>query len=132
MLGIIGVLILIDQHKLETFGIFPAYFRMVFKQQVGIHQQIIKVHGIRLPATLHIAAIDIACSRNPSRSVRLIGFGIRRISIRQNQLILRTGDARLNQRRFISRFIVVLSRPTIPVRPSIRFLAFIQPHFSNN
>ena len=59
LLGIVGVLILIDQYILETLDIFLPDILMVTQQDKGLDKQIIKVHRIRLMTTFHIALIDL-------------------------------------------------------------------------
>ena len=59
LLGIVGVLILIDQYILETLDIFLPDILMVTQQDKGLDKQIVEVHRISLMATFHIALIDL-------------------------------------------------------------------------
>ena len=55
MLRKVGVLILIHQHIAEALFPFSQHIGMFFKQQIGIEQDVIKVHCIALSASVTIA-----------------------------------------------------------------------------
>ena len=64
LLGIVRVLILIDQHITETLGILSAYVLMLSEQHVRLYQQVVKIHGVSLAATLGVTAVD-GCHLRP-------------------------------------------------------------------
>ena len=57
LLRIVSILILVNKHIAETLNILLADVLMLMKQQISLHQQVIKVHSISLSATLHIPII---------------------------------------------------------------------------
>ena len=57
LLGVVGVLVLVDQHIAETLYIFLADVLVTLKQQEGLHQQVVKVHGVGLTTALYVPII---------------------------------------------------------------------------
>ena len=57
LLCIVGILILIHQHILIALHIFLTNILVMLEQQVGLYQQIIKVHRISLATTLYVPII---------------------------------------------------------------------------
>ena len=51
----VRILILVNQHKLETLCILPSHLLMLVEQHERLCEQIIKVHGIRLLAASAIS-----------------------------------------------------------------------------
>ena len=57
LLGIIGVLVFVYQDIAETVNILLTDFFMVLKQQEGLYQKIVEIHGISLSAALRVPII---------------------------------------------------------------------------
>ena len=64
LLGVVRVLVLIHQHVGKAVHILPAHLLMFAEQQEGLHQQVVKVHGVRLSAALGITPVDVLDGRN--------------------------------------------------------------------
>lgn len=64
LLCIVGVLILIYKHIPETIHILLPHILMPGKQQIRIKQQVVKIHGIGLAATLSIAHVHVFNGRH--------------------------------------------------------------------
>ena len=58
-LHVVGILVLIDENKVEAVGVFLSNLLMVTEQLERKHQQVIEIHGIGLLATLHINVINL-------------------------------------------------------------------------
>ena len=95
VLGIVRVLIFINQHITELGSISFADIRMFPEKTVGINQQIVKVHRIALTAPLAIAEVNITCKRDFGRLVGFPHLRARRISLRRYQMVFRIADAAL-------------------------------------
>ena len=74
---------------------------MLLEQQVGINQQIVKIHSITLLAALPITQIDIAHQRNLGSLVSKEKLTVGSIRLRQHQLILGITDTTLYHPRFV-------------------------------
>ena len=92
LLGIVGVLILIDQHILEAFDILIADVLMVTQQHKGLYQQIVEVHRVRLPTTFHVAVINLTHHRTLVLGI-LCSPRTGRILLGQQQVVLGHRDA---------------------------------------
>ena len=57
LLGIVGVLILINQYELELLDIFLSDILVVLEQHPSLNQQIVEVHRIRLTAPFRVPYI---------------------------------------------------------------------------
>ena len=101
MLGKVRVLVLIDQHIFEVFRIVLTYFREVLKEQVGVYQQVIKVHGIALLAAFDIQSINLVKQGDVVLLVNLQHFPIHVIIVWEDQEILGQADTRLDGTRLI-------------------------------
>ena len=64
LLCIVGILILIYKHIPETIHILLPHILMPGKQQIRIKQQVVKIHGIGLAATLSIAHVHVFHGRH--------------------------------------------------------------------
>ena len=82
LLGIIGILVLIYQDIAETLHIFLTNILMRLEQLIRQHQQIIKIHGICLSATLHIDIIDAMQFEATALLVTQHQLGVRCITLR--------------------------------------------------
>ena len=107
MLCIVSILILIYQDIAEARSILVTQFRMCLKQYIGVNQQVVKIHGITLPATLPVSPVNIAHSRYFSSLIIFIKFTTGSIGIRKHQMIFGITDTRLYHSRLIH-FIVQL------------------------
>ena len=102
VLGHIRVLILVHEDVAELLLVAGQHVGMVAEEQEGIEQQVVEVHRVGLAATLPVAAIDVAQSRYLGRAVVLIRFLVAGIVGRRHEVVLRVGDARLDQPRLIN------------------------------
>ena len=100
LLGIVRVLILIDQYELELLDILLTDILMVMEQQPGLYQQVVEVHRISLATPLRVPYIYIAHLR-----ALLLGIvacpGTLGILLRQQQMVLGHRDTISHRRRFI-------------------------------
>ena len=92
MLGIVGVLILIDENKLETFLILPPHLLILVQQEPGVEQEIVEIHRVGLPAAHLIGMVYLSQTPHPLSVVATSEAGIPRIGIGQNQRILGSTD----------------------------------------
>jgi hypothetical protein len=75
LLSIIGILVFIDENKLEPFCIFASDVVIIAEKYVGVHQQIVEVHGIGLTQPLVVSFIDCPDCRHLAVAVTfLIGL----------------------------------------------------------
>ena len=58
ILGVVGVLIFVDEQEFETIAEFGADVGMIFEQKGGLHQQVIEIEGVEVVEDLLIAGID--------------------------------------------------------------------------
>ncbi len=105
VLGIVGILIFVYEHITELLPIAGKHIRKITEQNVGIYQQIIKIHSSRLAAPFPIAGIDVTDSGHLSRHIAFIRFLIGSIACRSDQMILSIGDAGLHSPRLIGLFV---------------------------
>ena len=101
VLGIVGILIFIYQNVAKLLLITCQYFGMISEKNKSIKEQIIKIHGIRLPATIPITMVNIPDRRHLGSTITFISLLIRGISRRRNQVVLRIRDTCLHTTRFI-------------------------------
>ena len=106
LLGVVRVLVLIDKHIGKTIHILTTDILMFAKQHIGLHQQIIEVHGVRLSATLSIAQVDILDGRHLTKGIissrRAVGIGLS-----QQQVVLGHRDT-IGHTRCLILFVVKL------------------------
>ena len=60
LLRIVRVLILVDQHIVETLYVLLTDILMLMKQLISLHQQVVEIHGVSLSATLRVPIIYIS------------------------------------------------------------------------
>ena len=60
VLGVIGILILVDQDIIEFLLIFGQNVREITEQDIGLQQKIVEIHSIRLFATLLVLFVDFS------------------------------------------------------------------------
>jgi len=101
MLGIVRVLILVHQYVAELPCPLGPHLGMLVKEQPGIYQQVIKVHGIRLSAPLPVPAIDVADGRHTCRLVRFTHLRVGRIGRGEHQPVLGVRDVALHRARLV-------------------------------
>ena len=87
-LHMVGVLILIYQDIIEAGCIFLSDFFMFSEQLMGQHQQIIKIHGVGLFATLYISQEYLSHFRHLCTLVLLIDGSITGIGFGTHQIVL--------------------------------------------
>ena len=95
------VLVLVHQDIAELRPVACKHLRTVAEKQKGIEQQIVEIHGIRLPATLPVAAVNIAYGRHLGRTIAFVGFFVVGIARRRHEVVLGIGDTCLHRTRFI-------------------------------
>ena len=88
VLGIIGVLILINQDMPESRCITLQHIGMFPEKQECVKQQVIKIHGIRLTAALLVTLEYLAHHGNTLELVMLVDIGIPHISRCRHQTVL--------------------------------------------
>ena len=87
MLGKVSVLILVDQHVAEKFLIMVEQVGIVAQQDVGIVEQIVKIHGSCSEATVAVGAVDGIYQRPAALSVGFHGIFQRGIFLRGYQRV---------------------------------------------
>ncbi len=71
MLCEVGVLILVDEYVTEILLIVAAYFGVVTQQQIGVVEQIVKVHCSGHEASVEVGLIYFTQSRTLCAAVGL-------------------------------------------------------------
>ena len=105
MLCEIGVLILIDKDELEPFLILLANLLVIFEENPSVEQEVIKVHGIGLLASLSIGTIYI---HHLSHAFRTVAHEIMRVALivgGQQESVLGNADTR-GDRRWLVLFVI--------------------------
>ena len=105
VLGEVGVLVLVHEDVLEVCSILLQHVRMVSEEQEGVEQEVVEVHGVGLPASLPIVAVDVAQGRDAGGLVSLQGFAVIGVRGRCDQVVLGVGDAPLHQTGFVGLFV---------------------------
>ena len=100
-LHMIGVLVLIDQNEIKAVSIFLSDIIMLTEELESQREQIIKVHGIGLLATLHIVSVNLTNLRHFGMQVLLINLHIRHIFGRRSQVVFRHGNPAMHSRRLV-------------------------------
>ena len=101
MLGKVGVLILVYQHVAKLRGILLADGRKVAKEDVGVHQQVVEVHGVALSTSLPVSAVNVVRRRHLGITVGLHHGRVRCIGIGHHQVVLGVTDAALDVARLV-------------------------------
>ena len=96
MLGKVGILILIHQNVAEEGTIASPHIGMVTKKQVGLQQQIVKVHRTRLPTTLLVTLVNLPNEWHPTLHIALYQLPVRVIPLSGYQSVLGIGNAALH------------------------------------
>ena len=60
VLGVIGILIFVDQDIIEFLLIFGQNVREITEQDIGLQLKSVEIHGIRLFATLLVLFVDFS------------------------------------------------------------------------
>ena len=100
-LRIVRVLILVNKNILKLLSVLFPYLTVVTEEQVRVKQNIIKVHGIRLPASCLISLVYQMDRRHTGVSVT---FGCRtvfRILISRYQMVFRHRNEAVDRRRLV-------------------------------
>ena len=101
MLREVGVLILVNKDIAEKLLVLFEYVRMVAQHQVGVKQQVIKVHRPGDAATLPIGPVDVYNLGTHGIAVGVNQVLVSRIIIWCDQGVLGIADDGLYQRGFI-------------------------------
>ena len=91
VLGVVGVLVLIYQHVLETVLVFLCHLGVLLKKEPGIEQKVVEVHYVALPATLEIVGIYLMNRRHAGSFVATACSGIG-IDCRKDKVVLGLAD----------------------------------------
>ncbi|CRH69242.1 Uncharacterised protein [Chlamydia trachomatis] len=105
ILGKIGVLVLVDEHIAKLLLIALQHVGVVAQQQVGVKQQVVKVHGSRNATTLAIAGIDFCRERTTAIAIFGHNIGIAGIVCRRKHGIFHHREARLQCRWLVELFV---------------------------
>ena len=93
LLSAVRVLILIDKNVSKLVDILPANVLVLVEQHVGIDQQVVEVHRIRLPAAGYIGRVDMGDVGHALLEVALQQTAVVGIVVGQYQVVLRHTDA---------------------------------------
>ena len=97
----VRILILIHQHKAETFPITLQDVLVLFKKVIRQHQQVIEVHCVSQTKAMGIALIDVAYGGQATLHVFLIHGRVVVIHASRDEDVLRFADARLHGVGFV-------------------------------
>ena len=100
-LGVVGVLILVNQKEVEPVGIFLPDVLMLLKELEGKSQQIVEIHGVGLLATLHIRNENFSHTWHFGTLVGLIQFLVAGVVLRTHQVVLSYRDAAVDGGRLV-------------------------------
>jgi hypothetical protein len=76
MLGVVGVLILVDEDVLESLAILVKDGGMIPKEEIGLEEQIVEIHHSGLATPELITGIEVANERDPAVDIVLPGFAV--------------------------------------------------------
>ena len=96
VLGVVGILILINQNVFERCTVTFQHIRMVTEKYERIEQQVIKIHCVTLAAALLIALVNLAHHGYALKLVMLVDIGILNISRCRYQTVLGIADTVLD------------------------------------
>ena len=100
-LGVVGVLILVNQEEVEPVGVFLPDVLMLLKELEGKSQQIVEIHGVGLLATLHIRNENFSHTWHFGTLVGLIQFLVAGIVLRTHQVVLSHRNAAVDGGRLV-------------------------------
>ena len=100
-LHMVCILILIHQDIIEPAGILLSDFLVISEKLESKHQEIIKVHRIRLTATLHISHINLSDGRHLGTLVLLQDGRVAIVGFGSYQVVLRHRNPGMNGSRLI-------------------------------
>ena len=101
VLGIVGILVLIDQDVFELLLVAGRHVGTVSQQDIGLQQQVVEIHRPVPLAAGAIDVVDVAELGNLHPPVFGYGTRIGQVSARRHQAVLGVGDARGEHRRLI-------------------------------
>ena len=101
ILRVVSILILIDQHILESLLIARQYLGMVAEKEVGLQEQIVEIHRAIEFATTAILNIDITKLRYLRPTILGCEHRILDVCTRGYQVIFRHRNARSDNIRFV-------------------------------
>ena len=93
LLGAVCVLILVHEDVGKLLDILLADVLMLVEQHIGVNQQVVEVHRIRLPAAGDIGRVDVGDVGHALLEVALQQLAAVGIVFGQNQVVLRHTDA---------------------------------------
>ena len=105
VLGIVGVLILIDEDVLEDVLIVMERARILVEEQAEVGQQVVKIHRVSRLETKLVELIDIGHAVHAFDAVLLVDIGSEGIGLVVDEGILRGRDLREDDRGFVYLFV---------------------------
>ena len=105
VLGIVGVLVLIDEDVLEDVLIVMERARVLVEEEAEIGQQVVKIHRVSRLETQLVELIDIGHAVHAFDAVLLVDIGSEGIGLVVDEGILRSGDLSEDDRGFVYLFI---------------------------
>ena len=107
MLGEVGVLILIDEDKVEALLPMRCDLRIVLEYEPGVEQQVVEVHRVGLLQALFIAVVNLGHEGTMIKGVVLAVLSYGCIARRQDEPVLGCRDAILHGTRLIDLLVEV-------------------------
>ncbi len=89
VLGVVGVLVLVDQHVPEAAAVVLRHLRERLEQVDHLHDQVVEVHGVRLAQAAGVAPVHV-------EQHQLVGCALRDLCgvvVGVDELVLERGDA---------------------------------------
>ncbi len=100
-LHVVGILVLIHQDIVETLGILAAYLLILLEKLEGQRQQVIKIHGIGLLASLLVSHKYLAYLWHLGTLVLLIDGLVAGIALGTHKIVLSHRNLGVNSSRLI-------------------------------
>ena len=100
LLGIVSVLILINENVRKAFHIPLSNVLMLTEEHKSLYQQVVEIHGISLSATLSITYVYLTDGRNLTQSIVSRRWTLC-VGMRQQQMVLGHGYSVCHTRRFV-------------------------------
>ncbi|MPM49691.1 hypothetical protein SDC9_96421 [bioreactor metagenome] len=95
----IGILILVNEHKLKTVPVIFQHIGVIAQQDIGVHQQIIKVHAVGGLQPVLVTLVNFEQLRAFGSTVVLNYLPVLGIHSRRYQTVLRSRYLVMNSSR---------------------------------
>ena len=93
VLGVVGVLVLVDEHVAEAVGVALADLGEQLEHVDGADEQVVEVHRVHAVQLALVAAVDVGDRLLEERSDHLA------VRVGVAELVLGVGDLRVDRRR---------------------------------